>query len=522
MTTQDVLTKTVRKSIEVYRDVPPRSRLELKKYLNEFADIRVPDRHVCGCHASLFDYLWYAYSREQEHKNTRIQEYKNTRTQGRRNKIGGGFAAAKRPEAGSFGHNGDCIVWANRAGGKTQLAAVATLLEGIFKPRCQTRILAGSLAQSGRMFGYLRDFAESSFSDHLAGKVLKESCAFANGAEVQILPQSSSSVRGQHVHKLRCDEVELFEADVFNAAKFITQSKDNLVAAMEMFSTMHKPYGHMQRLIDAAPDSGIPIFKWCVWEVIERCPTDRACSRCPLDNDCQGKARSANGYLKIDDVISQMRRSSRAGFEAEMLCLRPHLENAVFGGFDPDIHVRPITYDPNLPLFRAVDFGFVNPLVCLWIQVDAAGIVRVIDEYLQDRKTAAANADAIIKRTPGRSPQSVMTFCDPAGAQKNGVTGTSEIKVFRDKGMPCKHKSGILEGIEKIRAALLSGDGASHLMISPKCETLIGALRRYHYPDDGIPTELPHKDVAHDHPIDALRYFFVNFSHEPRFLPQKY
>jgi len=488
MTTQDVLTKRVCKTIEVSRDVAPRSRRELKKYLKEFADVRVPDRRVCEGHSSPFDYLWYAYSRD----------LKLTNDDGRLTK--------------EKSRNGDCIVWANRAGGKTQLAAVATLLEGLFKPHCQTRILAGSLAQSGRMFGYLRDFVESQFSDQLAGRLLKESCAFTNGAEVQILPQSSSSVRGQHVHKLRCDEIELFETDVFDAAKFITQSKNNLVAAMEMFSTMHKPYGHMQRLIDAAPDSGIPIFKWCVWEVIERCGKDRACSRCPLNNDCQGKAKHANGYLKIDDVISQMRRSSRAGFEAEMLCLRPALENAVFTEFNPDIHVRPVPYDPNLPLYRAVDFGFVNPLVCLWMQVDAAGMVRVIDEYVQDRRTAAANADAIIKRTPGLSPQAAMTFCDPAGAAKNGVTGTSEIKVFKDKSIPCKYKkSGILEGIEKIRAALLSGDNTSHLMISPKCETLIQALRCYHYPEDGLPTELPHKDGTHDHPIDALRYFFVNF-----------
>ena len=34
------------------------------------------------------------------------------------------------------------------------------------------------------------------------------------------------------------------------------------------------------------------------------------------------------------------------------------------------------------------------------------------------------------------------------------------------------------------------------------------ALRCYRYPD--APGELPLKDGAHDHPIDALRYFFVN------------
>ena len=46
-------------------------------------------------------------------------------------------------------------------------------------------------------------------------------------------------------------------------------------------------------------------------------------------------------------------------------------------------------------------------------------------------------------------------------------------------------------------------------MIDPKCGKLIEAMQCYHYPDSG--GELPEKDGVHDHPIDALRYFFVNY-----------
>jgi len=404
------------------------------------------------------------------------------------------------------------VVWANRAGGKTQLAAVTTLLEGLFKRNCQTRILAGSLAQSGRMYGYLCDFIERRFRDKLDGKLLKESCRFVNGTAVQLLPQSSRAVRGQHMHKLRCDEIELFDEDVLNAAQFITQSTPHKVAAMEIFSTMHRPYGLMQKLIDAAATNGTPVFKWCVWEVIEPCTPDRSCSRCPLDNDCQGKAKRANGYLRIDDVISQMRRASRAAFESEMLCLRPNLENAVFDAFDPKVHVRGVGYDPSLPLYRAMDFGFTNPFVCLWVQVDGDGVVRVIDEYVQNRKVIAEHAEVVRRRTPCDEGR-VMTYCDPSGNSRNGVTGTSEVKTLRELGMRVQCcKSEILEGLEKIRAALKAGDGVSRLVIDPKCDTLIEAMRCYHYPDGGVPTELPEKDGVHDHPIDALRYFFVNYS----------
>ena len=59
-----------------------------------------------------------------------------------------------------------------------------------------------------------------------------------------------------------------------------------------------------------------------------------------------------------------------------MPCLRPSLENAVCR-FDLAVHVGPVDYQPTLPLYRAIDFGFVNPFVCLWIQTDRTG--RVCD-----------------------------------------------------------------------------------------------------------------------------------------------
>ena len=93
-----------------------------------------------------------------------------------------------------------------------------------------------------------------------------------------------------------------------------------------------------------------------------------------------------------------------------------------------------------------------------------------------------------------------------------GVTGTSEIRELAAAGIRCQwRKSGILAGIEKVWAALRAGDGQSRLVIDPKCTRLIAAMQCCHYLDAGGPTELPEKDGVHDHPIDARRYFFVNW-----------
>ncbi len=487
------------------RRTRPKTRRDLKNYVKVFLGIDVPNKKICREHNSPMDYLWHSFSAD--------------------------FTADRRA-------NADAIIWANRAGGKTELAAVATLLDCVFKPSCQVRILGGSGEQSGRMYEYLTGFLRSGFEEFLAAPALKAKCRFANNSTAEVLTQSATSVRGQHIQKLRCDEVELFDEDVFAAAKFTTQSitrpfvspRENeagpveILAAMEMISTMHRPYGLMQRIVSAAPQFGTPVFKWCIWEVIEKC-TDRSCPQCPLWTDCQGKPKKADGYLKIYDGITQIRRASWAGWEAEMLCKRPCLENVVFDEFDPAKHVQSIDYDPNLPLYRALDFGFVNPFVCLWIQVDEDGVVRVIDEYVRSRATIDVHAEEIKRRTPCGEEHVAATFCDPAGKSVNDVTGTSVVRELRTLGIVVRfRRSGILEGIELIRRAIRSGDGQSTLVISSRCRRLIEAMQCYHYPEPGSTAggELPLKDGIHDHPLDALRYFFVNYNHPSRTTTRRY
>lgn len=455
----------------------PRTKADLLNYVKAYLGIVLPCTSLCPDHSTPADYLWHCYNAD---------------------------FLIPAPA------NADAVVWAGRGGGKTVIAAVATLLDCIFKPACQVRILAGSETQAGRLYDYFVQYINNGFNNFLAGPIRKNRCAFTNGSSVEVLTQSVASVRGRHVHKLRCDEVELFDSQVFAAAKFVTQSTNGLVGAMETISTMHKPFGLMHKLVAGAEASDTPVFKWCMFEVIEKC-TDRNCSRCPLDGDCRGRAKQAAGYLKIDDCITQMKRSSRAGFESEMLCRRPSLENIVFDTFNPDKHITPVEYDANLPLYRTIDFGFVNPFVCLWIQVDNSGTVRVIDEYIKSRETIDTHAKVIMKRFSCTEDAVAATFCDPAGAGRNDVTGSSPVSRLRSAGIPLRFcRSSIVDGIELVRRALCDGTGKSSFLISPRCGRLIEAMQCYHYPES-TSDELPCKDGIYDHPIDALRYFFVNY-----------
>jgi hypothetical protein len=351
---------------------------------------------------------------------------------------------------------------------------------------------------------------------------------------------------------------------------------------MEVFSTMHRPFGPMAELVErinetrngeggtgnvapgVATTEGTPaphsefrlphLLTWCLWEVIEPCPADRSCSRCPLWSDCGGKARRAEGYFPIDDAIAQQARASRQAWEAEMLCLRPRADRLVFSEFDPSRHVAPVAYDASLPLYRSLDFGYANPFVCLWVQVegeggltrggpsrerefadthegrrepgaghtsagypgaaggpgadvDLSGVrLRVLGEYVERERAVADHARAMAARDPGPV---VRTFADPAGWQRSDVTGTGPCQELAGLGIRCKTpRAGILEGVELVRRLLKTRpDGTAGLVVDPSCAWLVRAFQQYRWEEspDGARTERPAKDGA-DHPLDALRY----------------
>ncbi|NJL30770.1 MAG: hypothetical protein HC898_03590 [Phycisphaerales bacterium] len=93
--------------------------------------------------------------------------------------------------------NQDCLVWANRGGGKTMLGAAATVLDLIFKPGIQVRILGGSLGQSSKMFTYLCEmFKHPWLRPGVEGEPTQRRLMLKNQSVVEVLAQSHTSVRG--------------------------------------------------------------------------------------------------------------------------------------------------------------------------------------------------------------------------------------------------------------------------------------------------------------------------------------
>ncbi|MFZ5451501.1 MAG: hypothetical protein ACOZF2_06480 [Thermodesulfobacteriota bacterium] len=294
-----------RNLIEHYRQEGFKSPEELLEFIESFWGLRIPRVHVCPEHTPPAQYIIDSFFEEVQ----------------------------------------DSVCWANRGGGKTLLGALATWLDTVFKPECATKILGGSLEQSKKMYQHLTGEGDGwglvteDFQYLTEGEMLAARTATINGSNINILTASMKSVRGPHPQKLKLDEVDECDDRIYEAALLIPKTKRSIRASTQIYSTMHKAYGLMNRVIEEAAVSGYKVYKWCVFDVMEKCQEWRECETCPLLEDCQGKARHADGFYSIEDAISEKRKVSRDTWLSEMLCYKPSQEGLIYKEFDIDVHV---------------------------------------------------------------------------------------------------------------------------------------------------------------------------------------
>ena len=458
----------------------------LKAFVSEKMGLVVPDRPVCDGHGSPWEYL-----------------------------VGGFFSPR------------DYLIWANRGGGKSVMASALTCVQSYFEPGSDTILLGGSMDQSERVADYVRRLLEPVKAVDIKGSTRRR-ILLTNGSKILVLPQSETAIRGAHVRRIRCDEVELFDPGVWRAVQFCTVGDDKGPGTLDVLSTAHISGGVMEELVTSAQRgeapaptgpiigpvarrAGFRLIKWCLWEVIENCPSQRHCKECLLAEDCLGRAKQAAGFFRIDDAIAIKARASRSAWEAEMLCLGARREHLVLGEFNSDVHVQPAEFCPDWPMYRAIDFGYAEPLVCLWIQLTPAGMVHVIDEYVQARRPLAHHAAEILRRDPPGA-KATATYVDPAGRAREATSGAACTELLAAAGITCCWQgSTIAEGLELVRAALSPAAGPAMLKVSTRCRHLIRAFQTYHYPapGSGAAPDVPVKDGP-DHCVDALRYFFIN------------
>lgn len=209
--------------------------------------------------------------------------------------------------------------------------------------------------------------------------------------------------------------------------------------------------------------------------------------------------------------------------------------------FDSTVHQTPRFEIPDdWQRIRVIDFGYVNPFVCLWIAIDGDGRMYLYHElYMTQRTVARHMADIHLY---SRGERYIATISDHDAedratlSQKTIVDDPLLVKRLTDAGFPANGMRQVVlpgiptspadkrvtVGIEKVQERLKKqGDGKPRLFVMEDSlievdETLKDTYKPYStqdefsvyaYPEgkDGKPVkEEPVK--VYDHGMDALRY----------------
>lgn len=197
----------------------------------------------------------------------------------------------------------------------------------------------------------------------------------------------------------------------------------------------------------------------------------------------------------------------------------------VFKSFDEEMHVGHFKYDPRWPLYLAADFGFTNPTVILFIQVDIWDNVYVIGEYYQRGRTAEEVALDVASdiRLGALVPHAKILYPDPEDpSSAKTLSQKWKVVLNSNTGGPINDRLELIRRWLKIPLHLLHPDVKDKASQLPKlffdssCFNTIREMAEYRYPENKTERQNDgeHPLKKDDHAPEALgRFFKGHFGH---------
>lgn len=191
---------------------------------------------------------------------------------------------------------------------------------------------------------------------------------------------------------------------------------------------------------------------------------------------------------------------------------------AVMKEWDDDVHVTDLRYNPEWPLYAAVDYGFTNPFVWLWIQVDHRNNVYVIGEHKWTQiDTLDVSRDLKLKKQSWIE-KCVAFYPDPAEPDDT-YTLANQLKISPrpNTGGELKTRLALIRQALKYQNDYLPDghrDKRPTLLVDRSCQGLAWEMREgYRWPEhkSEISSEKEHPMDKDNHHVEALGRFFRGY-----------
>lgn len=311
------------------------------------------------------------------------------------------------------------------------------------------------------------------------------------------------------------------DSDIRESAFGMCMGMGAIPASISMTSTWHRVGGPMSEILKKGDEEkAFPVYRFCVWEVLETCSEERSganleqCPECPLMKWCHQdkeysqtldrrsllksfasalswpfvpKAKRSNGHYPIDSIVQKIQGISSRVFESDYLCTGPRADGVWFKEFSEAQNVSAdAEFDPKLPMYISIDSGVFTGAVLLQFRPDRH-YVTVFADYLAEGKTAEQAGLEILGLASQRAENARRRVStDSAGGARNPVGPTviaeyERIGLRGDRGIECwpRYSGSVQTGLATIEALVRSADGSIGLRVHPRCKHLVAAFKQY-------------------------------------------
>lgn len=213
------------------------------------------------------------------------------------------------------------------------------------------------------------------------------------------------------------------------------------------------------------------------------------------------------------EILDMKAEMTEERFNQEVAAMFTEYVGRVFKNFDEEIHVKDLAYNPNWPLYGAVDYGWTNPFVWLVLQIDPFDNVYILGEYRAVHKDITEISSDLLRQPLVTNARTFFPDPEDPGAT-NVLEKTLKIKATGGTGgLRADRLDLIRTWLKPVPEHVPWEQRSPKLFINRICHEMIREMNDYRYPETKNelrnPTEEPmDKD---NHGPEALGRFFKGY-----------
>lgn len=213
-------------------------------------------------------------------------------------------------------------------------------------------------------------------------------------------------------------------------------------------------------------------------------------------------------FIPAEEIEEARRDMDIKSFRQEFEASFETMSGRVYHPFDRNTHVKPLEFNPNLPIWIGQDFN-VDPMSSAVIQPQTNGEIWIVDEIHRPNSNTVEVCDELERRywRHMNDERKVCVYPDPAGGNRQSARGESDLDIFRQRGFKYikyrrKHPA-ISDRVNAVNRMLMDATGQIRLRVDPKCKNVVASFEQVIY-REGTPDIDKRPGV--EHMTDAVGY----------------